>query len=150
MECQLKVCQAYHSSLNLRKSYIFLLGFEFVGIDVCADGNRPAQSKHTLLKTWPAPETVCNIAKFIGFAQFYSRFIPNFKLCIPPLCNITKQEFTNPVAPFWSNAARASFNDMKNAILANPCILHFDYRKLIVLHTDFFVHWVWMDLVLTR
>ncbi len=26
---------------------------------------------------------------------------------------------------------------MKNAILANPCVLHFDYRKLIVLWTDF-------------
>ena len=28
-------------------------------------------------------------------------------------------------------------DDMKNAILADPCILRFDYRKLIVLRTDF-------------
>jgi hypothetical protein len=85
MECQLKVCQAYRLSLNLKKSYNFPLRFEFVGIDVCADGNRPAESKHTLLKTWPAPETVCDIAKFIGFAPFYSRFIHNFELRIAPL-----------------------------------------------------------------
>jgi hypothetical protein len=26
---------------------------------------------------------------------------------------------------------------MKNAILANPCVLRFDYRKLFVLRTDF-------------
>jgi hypothetical protein len=51
MECQLKICQAYRLSLNLRKSHIFPSRFEFVGIDVCTDGNRPAQSKHTLLKT---------------------------------------------------------------------------------------------------
>ncbi len=71
MECQLKVCQAYCLSLNLHKSCIFPSHFKFVGINACADGNRPAQSKHTLLKTWPAPETVHNITKFIGFAQFY-------------------------------------------------------------------------------
>jgi hypothetical protein len=70
MECQLKVCQAYWLSLNLCKSHIFLKRFKFVGIDVCADGNCPAQSKHTLLQTWPAPKTVRNVAKFIGFVQF--------------------------------------------------------------------------------
>ena len=51
MECQLIVCQAYRLSLNLRKSFIFPPRFKFVGVDVCDDGNRPAKSKHTLLKT---------------------------------------------------------------------------------------------------
>ncbi len=111
--------------------------FEFVGINVCADSNHPAQSKHTLLKTWPAPETVCNIAKFIGFAQFYLRFIHNFKLRVAPLHEITKQEYTDPVAQYWSNAAQNSLNAMKNAILADPCVLCFDYRKLIILWTNF-------------
>jgi hypothetical protein len=100
MECQLKICQAYWLSLNLRKSHIFLSRFEFLGINVCADGNRPAQSKHTLLKTWPAPETVRNVAMFIGLAQFYSRFIHNFELRVAPLREITKQEYTNPVAQY--------------------------------------------------
>jgi hypothetical protein len=113
------------------------LRFEFVGINVCADSNHPAQSKHTLLKTWPAPETVCNIAKFIGFAQFYLRFIHNFKLRVAPLHEITKQEYTDPVAQYWSNAAQNSLNAMKNAILADPCVLCFDYRKLIILWTNF-------------
>jgi hypothetical protein len=65
--CQLKVCQAYMLSLNLPKSHIFPKQFEFVGINVCADDNHPAQSKHTLLKTWPAPDTICNVTRFIGF-----------------------------------------------------------------------------------
>jgi hypothetical protein len=137
MECQLKICQAYRLSLNLCKSHIFLSRFEFVGINVCTDGNHPTQSKHTLLKTWPAPKTVCNVAKFIGFAQFYSRFIHNFKLRIAPLREITKEEYTNPVAQYWSTAAQNSLDIIKNAILANPCILHFDYRKLIILRTNF-------------
>ncbi len=96
-----------------------------------------AQMAIALLKIWPALETVCKIAKFIGFAQFYSRFIHNFELPTTPLCEINKQEFTDPNAPFWNDAAQASLNDMKNAILADPCILRFDYRKPIVLQTDF-------------
>jgi hypothetical protein len=146
MECQLKICQAYRLSLNLRKSHIFPSHFEFVGINVCADGNCPAQSKHTLLKTWPAPETVRDVAKskFIGFAQFYSRFIHNFKSRVAPLREITKQEYTDPVAQYWSTAAQNSLDVIKNAILANPCILPFDYRKLIVLRTDSCLGFGWV------
>ncbi len=53
MRCQLKVCQAYHLSLTLRESHFFPKRFEFigVGVDVCNDGNRPAQSKFMLLNS---------------------------------------------------------------------------------------------------
>jgi hypothetical protein len=71
-----------------------------VGIDVCANENHPAQSKHTLLQAWPAPKTVYNVAKFIGFAQFCSQFIHDFEIWITALREITKQEFTQPVAPY--------------------------------------------------
>jgi hypothetical protein len=99
MECQLIVCQAYCLSLNLCKSFIFSPRFEFGGVDVCNDGNRPAKSKHTLLQTWPLPELVRNVAKFIGFAQFYSCFIHHFEIRIAPLRELTKLEYMEPVAP---------------------------------------------------
>jgi len=137
MECHLIVCQAYCLSLNLRKSFISPPRFEFVGVDVCDDGNRPAKSKHTLIQTWPPPELVCDVTKFIGFAQFYSRFIHHFEIQIAPLCELTKLKYTEPVAPHWTPSAQAALDDMKEAILSDPCLLCFDYRKLIVLHTDF-------------
>ena len=89
-------------------------------------------SEHGLLpKLFPA------FAKFIGIAQFYTRFIHIFKLRVAPLRKITKQEYTNPVAQYWSEAAQHSIDDMKDAILADPCILRFDYQKLIVLRSNF-------------
>jgi hypothetical protein len=72
MECQLKVAQSQNLLLSLKKSSIFPKRVEFVGIDICADGNRPAMSKHQLLIHWPTPVVVCDIAKFVGFLQFYS------------------------------------------------------------------------------
>jgi hypothetical protein len=80
MECQLCVCQAYRLSLSLRKSCIFSKRFECVGIDVCPDGNRPAMSKHRLLEHWPQPVFIRDIAKIVGFAQFYGKFIPQCEL----------------------------------------------------------------------
>jgi hypothetical protein len=123
MECQLGECQSYQLSLSLRKSHIFPKRFKFVGIYVCLDGNLPAMSKHQLIKHWPQPETVCDVAKIIGFAQFYSKFIPHFELQIAPLCKLTtKFEYTNAVAPHWSTTAQEAFNNVKKAILSDPCL----------------------------
>jgi hypothetical protein len=103
--------------MNLRKISFFPNRFEFIGIDVCKDGNRPAQSKHGLLKSWPAPELVHDVAKLIGFVQFYSRFIPNFKIRAEPLCRICKQEYTEPVAAYWTPEAEGAWEDLKEAIV---------------------------------
>ena len=98
MRCHLVVCRAYRLSLNLGKSHFFPLCFEFVGIDVCPEGNRPAKSKHQLLETWPAP-LVRDVAKFLGFVQFYSCFIPNFEIRVESLQTVTKQDYTEDVGP---------------------------------------------------
>jgi hypothetical protein len=90
-----------HLSLNLLKSHFFPQQFEFVGIGVSPYENRPTKSKHGLLTSWPAPKFVRDVAKFIGFAQFYSRFIHHFELRISPLRKICRNEYTEPVAPFW-------------------------------------------------
>ena len=39
MECQLRVCQSQNLFLSLKKSHIFVKRFEFVGVDVCIEGN---------------------------------------------------------------------------------------------------------------
>jgi hypothetical protein len=87
-ECHLLVCRAYRLSLNLHKCKFFPSRLEFVGIDVCADGNRPALSKRDLLRLWPNP---------VGFGQFYSRFIPNFELSITPLRELMKNKYTTTI-----------------------------------------------------
>ncbi len=129
IECQLQVCQSYRLSLSLCKHHIFPKRFEFVGIIVCSDGNRPTMSKHQLLKHWPQPEIIRDVAKIVGFAQFYSKFIPQFELRISPLHDLTtKFEYTDPVTPHWSPDAQQLFEDIKQSILSNPCILHFNHQ----------------------
>jgi hypothetical protein len=91
---------------------------------MCLNGNRPAMSKHQLLEHWPPPETIRDIAKFVGFAQFYSKFIPNFELRISPLCDLTtKFDYMEPATPHWSMDAQHAFDKIKNSILLDPCLL---------------------------
>ena len=138
MECQLRVCRANRLSLSLHKSHIFPRRFELVGNDLSPDGNRPAQTKHQLLQSWPHPEIVRDIAKFIGFAQFYSAYIHHFELRIAPLREITiKLEYTDPLGPLWSDAAQRSMDNVKDAILSDPCLMRFNHNRLVILRTDF-------------
>jgi hypothetical protein len=54
-----------------------------------------------------------------------------------PLRRICKQEYTKPVAAHWIPEAEGAWEDLKEAIMSDPCIQRFDYRKLCVLCTDF-------------
>jgi hypothetical protein len=58
---------------------------EFVGVDVTIDGNRPAQSKRQLRQSWPIPTIVRDVASFVGFAVFYSNYIPLFEVRVKRL-----------------------------------------------------------------
>jgi hypothetical protein len=137
MECQLWICKAYPLTLSLKKSCFFLKHFEFVGIDVSMDGNHPGISKHQLLDHWPKPEFVCNVVSFIGFVQLYSAFIPYFKVRTKPLKDIMQHEYTSRVGNLWTPAAAASFDELHQCILCNPCFCHFNHKKLTILQTNF-------------
>ena len=83
---------------------------------MCPDGNCPTQSKHQLLKKWKQPELVRDIAKFIGFAQFFSRFIHHFELCVTPLRElVTTNNYLDPVGPIWMEAATLAMEDLKDS-----------------------------------
>jgi hypothetical protein len=95
-------------------------------------------SKHQLLQHWPQVEIVRDVAKIVGFAQFYCKFIPQFKLCIAPLCNLTmKFEYIEPVTPHWTTATQDFLKDIQRAVLSDPCLQRFNYKQLIVLRSDF-------------
>ena len=96
-------------SLSLKKTHIIPVRLEFIGIDVSegGSGNRPAMSKHQLLRTCPDPLIVCDIASLIGFAIFYSSFIPHFEVCAKRLRETTKSVYSEPIALHFNDAVNA-------------------------------------------
>jgi hypothetical protein len=135
--CQLKICKAYRLTLSLKKSHFFPAQLEFVGINVSPDGNRPAMSKHELHRHWPIPQLVQDVASFVDFLQFYSKFIPNFEIRVEPLRRIMEHDYTKALGEMWTPEAQITFDDLRGSILCNPCLRRFDPRKLTILRTDF-------------
>src|SRR5690606_28674934 len=62
---------------NLTKSVFEVEEVEFVGYIVSAKGLAMSERKIAAVQDWPVPQTVKNIQEFLGFANFYRRFIKN-------------------------------------------------------------------------
>ena len=41
------------------------------------------------------------------------------------------------VGPLWNDGAQHSMDNLKEAILSDPCLMRFNHKRLIVLRTDF-------------
>jgi hypothetical protein len=52
----------------------------------------PAKVKAVL--NWPIPKTVTEIQEFMGFANFYQRFIKGYSGIVTPLTNFIKKDKT--------------------------------------------------------
>ncbi len=137
IRCQLRICKAYQLTLSLQKSHFFPKHLEFVGINMSPDRNRPAMSKHEQIKHWPIPELVRDVASFVGFLQFYSKFIPNFEIRVEPLCRLMDREYTEQVGDLCTSEVQTTFSNLCGSILCNPCLWRFDPRKITILRTDF-------------
>ena len=77
LEAILTIARRHGLSWKLKKCFIFPNEVEFVGHDLTKAGNLPAGSKSTLLSSWPPPTIIRDISSFIGFGNFYSRYIPH-------------------------------------------------------------------------
>jgi hypothetical protein len=93
--------------------------------------------KHKLLRHWPVPKFVRDVAIFVGFLQFYSNFFPHFEVRALHLRKIMTPKYTEPVGDLWTHAVNFTFKDLTKSVLSDPCLRRFDHRKLTVLCTGF-------------
>ena len=71
------------------------------------------------ITSWPTPKKVKDVRSFLGFANFYRRFIPDYSNVARPLIDLTKKNL-----PWsWSSACQNSFDTLKSLFLSKP-VLH--------------------------
>lgn len=46
------------------------------------------------VQEWPAPESVYDIQVFLGFANFYQRFLSGYSRIVSPITDLTKKTCT--------------------------------------------------------
>ena len=105
---------------------------EFLGFVVSSDGIRMAEDKLTAIKNWPTPRKVKDVQSFLGFCNFYRRFIKSFSEISGPLSDLTKKN----VEWVWSSRCQDSFERLKFSVLSAPSLNHPNFDLPFVLETD--------------
>jgi len=105
---------------------------EYLGYFLSPDVLTMSQDKVKTICNWPEPHKVKDIQSFLGFANFYRRFIFNYSDIVVPLTQLTRKD-----APWdFSDVCRWSFNHLKEAFTTAPILTHFQPGAQLMVETD--------------
>ncbi|KAK3510633.1 hypothetical protein QTP70_011890 [Hemibagrus guttatus] len=81
------------------------------------------QSRSRQLRGGPQPSTVRELQRFLGFANFYRRFIRNYSSVAGPLTSLLRGK---PKKLSWTDQARTAFLQLKGRFTTAPILRHPD------------------------
>jgi hypothetical protein len=105
---------------------------EYLSYILSPAGLTMASDKVQTIQDWPEPRRVKDIQSFLGFANFYQRFIYNFSDITVPLTRLTRKNI-----PFnFGNKECDAFNYLKSAFTSTPILTHWIPDRPIIVETD--------------
>ena len=88
--------------------------------------------KVAAVEGWETPRSVKDVQAFLGFANFYRRFIKDFSKISAPLTDLTKKTGLFQ----WTEEATAAFKELKHLFTSGPILQMFDPDRRTILETD--------------
>ena len=116
------------------KCHIGCRQIEFLGYIVREDKLQPMQDKVEKIRNAPQPETKKQMRSFIGMANYYRRFIPEFASIAAPLTDKTKGR--QPDKLVWSEEDKKAFQQLKDCLSTAPVLCLADVAKPFIIRTD--------------
>jgi hypothetical protein len=105
---------------------------EYLGVIVSPDGIAMDPSKIQAILKWPVPMKIRDLQSFLGFANFYRRFIDNYSGIVIPLTRLLRKD-----TPWkWSPRCQEIFETLKQAFTEAPVLRHYDPDHPITLECD--------------
>ena len=128
----------YKLYCNLKKCEFDTDEVGFLGFRISPKGVKMEQNRVTSITEWPEPKTFRDLQVFLGFANFYRRFIKHYSKVVAPMTSMLKgMQEGKKSGPFdFGEAQRKSFNALKQAFTGADVLVHFDPSKPIMLETD--------------
>jgi len=90
---------------------------EYLGLIISEGELRMDPVKLQAVKDWPRPKSVKDIQKFLGFCNFYRRFVHAYSTLACPLFDLTKKTTTWT----WTPACEAAFTGLQRTLMTSPC-----------------------------
>lgn len=107
----------------------------FLGFVISTTGISMDPSKLSTIKDWPYPENLSELQRFLGFSNFYRRFIPSFSGVAGPLTVLTGNK-VNTTLGLTYKEAKNSFSLLKKYFCKASFLLHFDFNLPRILQVD--------------
>ncbi|KAK1798060.1 hypothetical protein P4O66_000562 [Electrophorus voltai] len=115
-----------HLFIKLEKSAFHARTISFLGFVISHNKLCMDPTKLQALENWPRPTSVRVVQHFLGFTNFYRRFIMNFSTVATPLTPLTRKTsgwFC------WSTEPQQAFEELKCHLIAAPILqLHLSLR----------------------
>jgi transposase InsO family protein len=105
---------------------------EFLGYMISENGISMSLDKVQTILDWETPKNVKDVQAFLGFANFYRRFIEGFSRICKPLTDLTKKD----IRWEWNAHAEIAFQQLKKRFTSAPILKHYDPKLPTVLETD--------------
>ena len=105
---------------------------EYLGYILSPMGLSMDPAKVQTIQDWPEPRKVKDVQSFLGFANFYRRFIHEYSDIVIPLTRLTRKDLK------WNftAACREAFEKLKTAFLSAPVLTHWIPDTQMTVETD--------------
>src|SRR6202789_131368 len=105
---------------------------EYLGVIISHNSVEMDLVKIAGVADWPAPTNKKEVQSFLGFANFYRRFIQDFSHHARPLFDLTKKE----VKWKWTEEEQSAFDSLKGAVTSAPILASPDSSRSFRIEAD--------------
>ncbi|KAL0149392.1 hypothetical protein M9458_055303, partial [Cirrhinus mrigala] len=105
----------------------------FLGYIISPEGVAMDETKVRAVQNWPQPRTLKELQRFLGFSNFYRRFIRNFSSVAAPLTAMVKKGETRLT---WSPDALSAFHELRRRFTTAPVLRHPDPQLPFLVEVD--------------
>jgi hypothetical protein len=119
---------------NIRKCAWMKRECKFLGHVISAEGIRMDPDKISTVADWPLPKDVSQLKQFLGFANFFRRFVRGMASMTAPLHDLTHSKVVFSEA--WTENHTAAFQALKEALTSPPLLRLPNFEKDFTIISD--------------
>ena len=128
----------YSLYAKLAKCEFHVPEVDFLGYRIGIAGISMDMRRVQTIVDWREPESYREIQVFIGFVNFYRRFIYAFSIVVAPMTDLlVGMKKGKKSGPFhWPDSAKHAFGKLKDCFKCAPLLTHFDPERSTQVETD--------------
>jgi hypothetical protein len=114
--------QAAGLQADIKKCEFSVKQTKYLGFIVSMDSIRVDPDKVQVVRDWEPPRTVKGVQSFLGFCNFYRRFIRDYSCIAAPLTQLTRKdrEFV------FDNQCTQAFDKLKAMLVGAPLLAYYN------------------------